>query len=64
MVGNNQGIDFEFPKPFNYKVTVEEAIGDLPILQNGDMIDVLPYAKTLEEASPYAQVMQARLYRI
>lgn len=58
MVGNNQGIDFEFPKPFNYKVTVEEAIGDLPVLQNGDMINELPYAKTLEEASYYAQVMR------
>lgn len=58
MVGNNQGIDFEFPKPFDYKVNVEEAIGDLPVLQNGDMIDSLPYTKPFEESSPYAQLMR------
>ena len=49
MVGNNQGIDFEFPKPFDYKVSVEEAIGDLPVLHNGDMIDSLPYTKSIKE---------------
>lgn len=58
MVGNNQGIDFEFPKPFDYKVSVEEAISDLPELHNGDMIDALPYTKPIEEASPYAQLMR------
>ena len=58
MVGNNQGIDFEFPKPFDYKVSVEEAIGDLPVLHNGDMIDSLPYTKSIKESSPYAQQMR------
>ena len=58
MVGNNQGVDFEFPKPFNYKVSVEEAIGDLPVLQNGDMIDSLPYTKVMEDSSSYAQLMR------
>ena len=58
MVGNNQDVDFDFPKPFDYKVNVEDAIGDLPVLQNGDMIDSLPYIKTIEESSPYAQLMR------
>lgn len=58
MVGNNQDINFEFPLPHTEKVTVEEAIGDLPDLQNGDMIDALPYKLALEDASPYAQLMR------
>lgn len=58
MVGNNQGIDFDFPMPHSEKATVEEAIGDLPELQNGDMIDSLPYKLALEDASPYAQMMR------
>ena len=58
MVGNNRGIDFEFPKPFDYKVTVEEAIGDLPELSNGDMISDKPYTVSFEDASPYAQMMR------
>lgn len=58
MVGNNQGIDFDFPEPKEGKVTVEDAIGDLPPLVNGDMKDVLPYGKPIEEASAYAQLMR------
>lgn len=58
MVGNNLDIDFEFPVPFNYKVSVEEAIGDLPVLQNGDMIESLPYKKTIERSSAYARLMR------
>ena len=58
MVGNNQGIDFEFPEPQDRKVSVEEAIGDLPVLQNGDMIDSAAYSLDLESASSYAQMMR------
>ena len=58
MVGNNQGIDFRWPVAQNTKVTVEEAIGDLPPLKNGDMIETLPYSLPLERASPYAQKMR------
>ena len=58
MVGNRLGIDFKFPKKHKKKITVEEAIGDLPSLQNGEMLDEAPYTKTLEEASPYAQLMR------
>ena len=58
MVGNRLGIDFRFPKKHEKKITVEEAIGDLPSLQNGEMIHEAPYTLTLEEASPYAQLMR------
>lgn len=58
MVGNRLGIDFKFPKKHETKITVEEAIGDLPSLQNGEMVDEAPYTLTLEEASPYAQLMR------
>ncbi len=58
MVGNRLGIGFKFPKKHEAKITVEEAIGDLPSLQNGEMIDEAPYTLTLEEASPYAQLMR------
>ena len=39
-------------------MSVEEAIGDLPVLHNGDMIDSLPYTKSIKESSPYAQQMR------
>lgn len=58
MVGNRLNIDFEFPNPCNYEVSVEEAIGDLPVLNNGDMIDELDYRLSVEEASPYAKQMR------
>lgn len=58
MVGNKEKIDFQFPDPFNYKVTVEEAIGDLPDLKNGDMYDSLPYKLPLGKASKYAKLMR------
>lgn len=58
MVGNRLGINFEFPEPFSTKVTVEDAIGDLPVLKNGDMIDSLPYSKNYEGSSQYAQLMR------
>jgi len=41
MMGNNQGVNFEFLKAHAEKITVEEAIGDLPVLHNGDMIDAM-----------------------
>ena len=58
MVGNRLGINFKFPQINETKITVEEAIGDLPSLQNGEMVDEAPYTLTLEEASPYAQLMR------
>ncbi len=58
MVGNKLGIDFQFPKKQNTIITVEEAIGDLPSLQNGEMLDEASYTQPIEEASPYAQLMR------
>ena len=58
MVGNRLGINFQFPKKHQKKITVEEAIGDLPSLQNGEMLDEALYTKVLEEASPYARLMR------
>lgn len=58
MVGNRLGIDFKFPKAHKNIITVEEAIGDLPSLQNGEMLEESEYTKPLEEASPYAQFMR------
>ena len=58
MVGNRLGIDFQFPKKHKTKITVEEAISDLPSLQNGEMLEEAPYIKPLEDASEYAQLMR------
>lgn len=58
MVGNRLGINFEFPKKFNYKVSVEEAISDLPSLQNGDNIDKLSYSRKLSQSSDFAKLMR------
>lgn len=58
MVGNRLGIDFTFPKAHKRKVTVDEAIADLPSLQNGEMLNEAPYTTSFEEASPYAQLMR------
>ena len=58
MVGNRVGIDFEFPKPYDYTVSVGEAIGDLPVLSNGDNYESLPYSIPRQKASKYAQQMR------
>ena len=58
MVGNRHGIKFEFPKPFDKKITVEEAIGDLPDLENGEMLEKGKYKVPRSEASEYAQFMR------
>lgn len=46
LIGNNQNIDFEFPPKLGYTVTVNDAIADLPDLENGDSKEVLPYKET------------------
>ncbi len=56
MVGNNQGIKFALPKTENSKITVDEAIHDLPSLKNGSIIEELPY-KT-KPLSKYAEQMR------
>ena len=58
MVGNRLGIDFKFPEKHTTKVTVDEAISDLPSLQNGEMLEEAAYTLSLEEASEYERLMR------
>ena len=58
MVGNRLGIDFKFPEKHATKITVDEAINDLPSLQNGQMLEEAAYTKSLDEASEYEQLMR------
>lgn len=60
IVGNRCGVDFEFPEPQGTNITVEEAIGDLPDLQNGDMFESLSYKLPKKDASEYAKMMRAK----
>lgn len=61
MVGNREGIHYEFPKPYECEVTVRDAIFDLPILDNGSKEEALPYRLSIMESSNYARQMRARL---
>ena len=58
MVGNRLGIDFKFPEKHTAIVTVDEAINDLPSLQNGEMLDEAAYTLSLEDASDYERLMR------
>lgn len=58
MVGNNVGIEFSFPEGTDELFTVEDAISDLPILQNGEMTEFLPYRIHSNKASKYARIMR------
>lgn len=58
IIGNKNGIKFEFPKKFNYTVSVDEAIDDLPVLTNGEMQIVGKYRIPIEKASEYAKLMR------
>lgn len=57
MVGNNKGLNFSFPEAKVSKVTVKQAINDLPTLVNGDKRNELPYKKG--GVSDYARIMRA-----
>lgn len=56
LVANRLGISFEFPKPSNKKVSVWEAISDLPDLLNGDSFDELPYKS--QKLNDYTKLMR------
>jgi DNA (cytosine-5)-methyltransferase 1 len=58
MVGNRLGIQFEFPEPFETKITVNDAIGDLPDLTNGQQADTLSYKLPASKSSKYARMMR------
>ena len=59
IVGNRDGIEFEFPKKFDYTVSVDDAFEDLPILTNGEVQMVGEYRVPIEQASEYAKLMRA-----
>ena len=58
MVGNRLNIAFEFPNPFGTKITVNDAIGDLPYLENGQQEPSMPYKLPANKASDYARIMR------
>ena len=58
IVGNRDGIDFQFPEPQGTNVTVWDAFADLPVLQNGQMLEELDYTMPFEQASDYAKLMR------
>ncbi len=60
IVGNRNGIKFEFPDKFDYSVSVDEAIGDLPVLSNGEVLMEGKYTIPFEQATPYAQLMREK----
>lgn len=60
MVGNRLGKNFHFPKQFDFKVSVDDAISDLPKLDNGEKTERLPYRKNYSEISQFAQLMRQK----
>ena len=59
LIGSRRGIRVEAPNQLRRaQVTVNEAIGDLPALQNGACIDHLPYQ--LEPLSTYARSLRGK----
>lgn len=58
IVGNRDGVDFEFPQSQGTRVTVGEALADLPPLVNGQMLPEADYTISYEEASEYAKLMR------
>jgi DNA (cytosine-5)-methyltransferase 1 len=43
LVANNANIQFTFPPKKEHHITVKEAMGDLPVLKNGEKSDVAAY---------------------
>lgn len=56
LVANRVNASYEFPAPELQQVTVQEAIGDLPVLANGDNYHELPYLS--EACSSFARRMR------
>lgn len=57
LIGNNKDIEFVFPEPEKVKVSVWEAISDLPKLKNGDLINELPYSNE-QNITEYQRLMR------
>lgn len=62
MIGNRLDIDFVFPEKQEKKITVNEAIEDLPKLNNGDSFEILNYKKI--EANNYARLMRGNSEKV
>lgn len=58
IIGNKEGIKFEFPKPQGTHVTVWDAFADLPNLANGQMMAESEYTMPIEKVSAYAKMMR------
>lgn len=56
MVGNRLDIEFSFPEKHKQKVSVKDAINDLPTLKNGSLEECLPYREV--PLSKYAKLMR------
>jgi len=60
LIGSLDGCDVKLPQPkYQSQVTVSEAIGDLPSLENGAAIDWMTYAS--KPFSPYAKQLRGDL---
>jgi DNA (cytosine-5)-methyltransferase 1 len=57
IVGNRKNIPFIFPKKMKNIISVGEAINDLPLLNNGDIFETLPYREDIKPSS-YAKMMR------
>jgi DNA (cytosine-5)-methyltransferase 1 len=58
LIANRLGIEYEFPEPLPFKVSVWDAIGDLPKLKNGDSFESLPY--TTDVLSEYTEFVRGK----
>jgi DNA (cytosine-5)-methyltransferase 1 len=58
LIANRLGIEYEFPEPLPFKVSVWDAIGDLPKLKNGDSFESLPY--TTDVLSGYTEFVRGK----
>lgn len=59
MIGNRNGICYQFPEKQTKVFTVKDAITDLPELSNGQIDESLPYKCSAKEAGEYAQKMRS-----
>ncbi|MBO7496160.1 MAG: DNA cytosine methyltransferase [Salinivirgaceae bacterium] len=58
LVGNRLGIDYKFPEKYPSKISVKEAISDLPSLKNGELLEEASYTQSFKDASEYARLMR------
>lgn len=58
MIGNRHGIHYQFPQKSKKTFTVQDALIDLPNLENGQMDESLPYKCPANKAGEYAQLMR------